>query len=110
MIEQTLRRFCESRHRTLIVIAGTFIVGLVLVLPLVDVIRAGRDEKETLLAELDSAKSVAAELEAFESRVAEKLAQLKAFEATDRRRRVAADAARQTGRPGQGDRLQHPPD
>ena len=50
MIEQTLRRFCESKHRKLIVIAGTFVVGLVLVLPLVDVIRAGRDEKEALLA------------------------------------------------------------
>ena len=56
MIEQALRRFCESRHRTLIVIAGTFVVGLVLVMPLVDVIRAGHDEKEALLAELDSAR------------------------------------------------------
>ena len=54
--------FCESKHRTLIVIAGTFVVGLVLVMPLVDVIRAGHDEKETLLAELDSARQVAAEL------------------------------------------------
>ena len=36
MIEQTLRSFCESRHRWLIVIAGTFVVGLVLVMPLVD--------------------------------------------------------------------------
>jgi hypothetical protein len=81
MIEQTLRRFCESKHRKLIVIAGTFIVGLVLVLPLVDVIRAGRDEKETSLAELESAQSIAAELQAFETRVTEKSAQLKAFEA-----------------------------
>ena len=46
MIEQALRRFCESKHRKLIVIAGTFIVGLVLVMPLVDVLRSGRDEKE----------------------------------------------------------------
>src|SRR5690242_985295 len=81
MIEQTLRRFCESKHRKLIVIAGTFTVGLVLVLPLVDVIRAGRDEQESLLAELDSARNVAAELEVFEKRVAEKTAELKAFEA-----------------------------
>ena len=63
MIEQTLRRFCESPHRGLIVIAGTFIVGLVLVLPLVDVYRAGHNDKTALLAELDSARSVAAELE-----------------------------------------------
>jgi hypothetical protein len=81
MIEQTLRRFCESKHRKLIVIAGTFIVGLVLVIPLVDVIRAGRDERETLLIELDSARNVAAELQRFEGRVGEKLAELKVFEA-----------------------------
>jgi hypothetical protein len=81
MIEQTLRRFCEFKHRKLIVIAGTFIVGLVLVLPLVDCIRAGHDEQENLLVELDSARNVAAELQAFETRVAEKTAQLKTFEA-----------------------------
>jgi len=81
MIEQTLRRFCESKHRTLIVIAGTFTVGLVLVIPLVDVLSAGRDEKESLLVELDSARNVASDLKAFEIRVAEKAAQLKVFEA-----------------------------
>lgn len=81
MIEQALRRFCESKHRTLIVIAGTFIVGLVLVMPLVDVLRSGRDEQGSLLAELDSARNVAAELQAFESKVTEKTAQLKGFEA-----------------------------
>lgn len=81
MIEQTLRRFCESKHRTLIVIAGTFVVGLVLVMPLVDVLRAGRDEKDDLLAELESAQNVAAEMQAFETRVSEKLGQLKGIEA-----------------------------
>ena len=81
MIEPALRRFCESRHRKLIVIAGTFVVGLVLIMPLVDVLRAGRDEKEGLLAELDSARNVAAEMKEFETRVAEKITQLKGFEA-----------------------------
>ncbi|MFO0791159.1 MAG: hypothetical protein U0805_16990 [Pirellulales bacterium] len=80
MIEQALRRFCELKHRKLIVIAGTFIVGLVLVMPLVDAIRAGRDEQESLLAELDSARSVAAEIQGFETRVGEKLTQLKEIE------------------------------
>ena len=80
MIEQALRRFCESKHRTLIVIAGTFAVGLVLVLPLVDVIRAGLNEKEALLAELESAEQVAETLPQLESRVDEKLAQLEAFQ------------------------------
>ena len=46
-------------------------------MPLVDVIRAGGDEKEALLTELESAQSVASELQAFETRVNEKLAQLK---------------------------------
>ncbi len=81
MIEPALRRFCESPHRKLIVIAGTFVVGLVLIMPLVDVLRAGRDEKEGLLAELDSARNVAAEMKQFETRVAEKITQLKGFEA-----------------------------
>jgi hypothetical protein len=80
MIEQALRRFCESKHRKLIVIASTFIVGLLLVLPLVDVIRAGRDEKEALLTELESARIVASDLQAFEKRVNEKLTQLKSLE------------------------------
>jgi hypothetical protein len=81
MIEQTVRRFCESSYRWLIVIAGTFVVSLVLVIPLVDVYRAGRNEKEALIAELESAKQVAAEMEQFERRAAEKLTQLAAFEA-----------------------------
>ena len=80
MIEQALRRFCESRYRSLIVIAGTFVVGLVLVIPLVDAYIAGRDEKEGLLAELDSARQVAGELQRFENRVAEKIAQLKVLD------------------------------
>jgi hypothetical protein len=81
MIEQALRSFCEAKHRKLIVIAGTFVVGLVLVLPLVDVLRSGHDEKEDLLSELDSANHVAADLEKFDSRVNEKLAQLEVLEA-----------------------------
>ncbi|HEX2475117.1 MAG TPA: hypothetical protein VHK01_10240 [Lacipirellulaceae bacterium] len=81
MIEQTLRRFCEFKHRWLIVIAGTFVVGFVLVMPLVDLFSADRDEKTTLLTELDSAKRVAGELKQFEKRVAEKLAELQVYEA-----------------------------
>ena len=81
MIEQALRRFCEFKHRKLTVTAGTFIVGLLLVMPLVDSIRAGHDEREALITELESAQSVASELQSFESRVNEKLTQLKSLEA-----------------------------
>jgi len=81
MIEQALRRFCETKHRKLIVIAGTFIVGLLLVLPLVDSYSAGRTEKEELLGELESSQNVAASLDGFEKRVTEKLAALEVLEA-----------------------------
>jgi hypothetical protein len=81
MIEQALRRFCESKHRKLIVTGVTFVVGLLLVMPLVDSIRAGGDEKDTLLNELDSARNVASELNAFEHRVNEKLTEFKTLEA-----------------------------
>lgn len=80
MNEQVVRKFCESRHRPLIVIAGTFVAGLVLVLPIVDVYYAGSNEKSALEAELDSARSIAANT-SLEGRVAEKLAQLAALEA-----------------------------
>jgi hypothetical protein len=51
-----------------------------MVLPLVDVICAGHAEKETLTAELDSAKTVAAGLKDVERHVAERLAELKVCE------------------------------
>ncbi len=104
MIEQALRRFCESEHRKLIVIAGTFIVGLVLVLPLVDIVRAGINEREALLAELASAEEVAATLPQVEARVAEKLAQLEAIgrrtvndESLPALRERLVDLAKETG-------------
>jgi hypothetical protein len=50
-------------------------------MPLVDAYRAGRNERKALQAELNSAKQVAAGLEVFQRRTAEKLAQLELFEA-----------------------------
>jgi hypothetical protein len=81
MTEGFVRKFCESRHRTLIVTGVTFVVGLLLVLPIVDVYYAGRDEKSALDGELEAAKEVASDLPQYERRVAEKLAQLQALEA-----------------------------
>lgn len=80
MNKELVRKFCESRHRTLIVIAGTFVVGLLLVMPTVDVYYAGREDKSALATELESAKSVASGMTEYERRVAEKLAQLKALD------------------------------
>jgi hypothetical protein len=79
MNEQTLRRFCESGHRPLIVIAGTFVLGLVLVLPSVDVYYAGRNEKSAVAAELENSRRIAANT-SLEGRVNEKRAQLKTTE------------------------------
>jgi hypothetical protein len=81
MSHELLRKFCESRHRSLIVIAGTFVAGLLLLLPIVDAYYAGRDEKNGLQAELDAAKRVAADLAKYEQRATEKVAQLAAMEA-----------------------------
>lgn len=81
MIRKTLWTLSESPYRWLIVTGGTFIVGLVLVVPLVDVYSAERKEKEALLAEVTAASQVAARLNQFESRVDDRLAQLKELEA-----------------------------
>jgi hypothetical protein len=79
MNEHALRKFCESRHRPLIVIAGTFVAGLVLVLPSVDVYYAGRSEKSALEGELENARGIAANTQ-LESRLTEKLSQLAAMD------------------------------
>ena len=81
MIEQTLRTFCESRYRLIIVIAGTLVIGLVTVLPLVDVYIAEREEKTAMSAELESAHVVVAMSEQIESRTAERTSQLATIEA-----------------------------
>jgi hypothetical protein len=80
MINQALRRFCDSPHRPLIVIAGTLVVALLLLPPLVDVYSAGRADRKALSAELELARESAARVEGFESRLAERLARLAEFE------------------------------
>jgi IS1 family transposase len=78
MIEQTLWTFCHSRYRLAIVTAGTFVVGLVLVMPLVDVYCAARREKVALLADVETASQAADSIKQLEARATEKNAQLKA--------------------------------
>lgn len=81
MIERILRAFCESRYRWLVVTAGTFAVGLVLIMPLVDAYNAEREEKAALLAELAAATQVAGMMDQLEARAIDKSAQLAAWEA-----------------------------
>jgi hypothetical protein len=80
MIEQTLRSFCESRRRWVIVIAGTFAVGLVLILPLADLYLAERNAKAELFTELESAQQIVETVADSEARLAVKTTELKAFE------------------------------
>jgi hypothetical protein len=80
MIGQTLRRLCESPRRWLIVTAGTFVVGLVMIVPLVDVYCAERNEKKALLAQVGAATRLTEKIERYESRVGERVAELEALE------------------------------
>jgi len=81
MIRQTIRTLAESRYRWIIVTGGTFAVALVLIVPLVDVYRAESSEKKALLAEVGAASQIAGQLDKYESRVGERVAELKALEA-----------------------------
>jgi len=104
MIRQTIRAVAESRRRWLIVTGGTFAVGLLLIVPLVDVYLAESAEKKALLAEVGAASLISAQLEKFESRVNEHVAELEALEVrtVDEQRLPAlrdrlVELARQTG-------------
>jgi hypothetical protein len=104
MIRQTFHSLCQSRYRWVIVTAGTFVVGLVLVVPLVDVYRAEYSEKKALLAEVRAASHIASKLGQYESRVQDRVAELDALEAraVDDERLPAlrdrlVELARQTG-------------
>ena len=80
MIEPVLRSICESRYRWLIVTGLTLVVGLVLLVPLVDVYLADRREKEALSAELEIASNNVGLLDRFEARVSAKLTELEKLE------------------------------
>ena len=104
MIRQTLRSIGESRHRWIIVTAGTFVVGLVLIVPLVDVYRAESSEKKALLAEVSGASQIAAQMARYQTRVDARVDELEALEArTGDDERLPAlrdrlvELARQTG-------------
>lgn len=81
MIRKTIRSVAESRYRWLIVTGGTFAVGLVLIVPLVDVYRAESAEKKALLAEVGAASQISAQLDKYKGRVDERVAELDALEA-----------------------------
>ncbi|MEM9185561.1 MAG: hypothetical protein AAGB00_03605 [Planctomycetota bacterium] len=73
-------RFCESRHRWLIVTGATFLASLVTILPQADqylTLRADEDEKTE---ELDEARQTAQMLAGLRDRVVETTSELEALE------------------------------
>ncbi|MCA9241332.1 MAG: hypothetical protein KDA37_14075 [Planctomycetales bacterium] len=73
-------RFCESRHRWLIVTGVTVVLGLLTVLPLADQYSALHAENDELVAQLDEAERLTAALPQFEQRVQEKVNELQQVE------------------------------
>lgn len=79
-IESALRTFCESQHRLLIVIAVTFVIGLVTLWPLVDDYFAGKNERAEITEELRSARLDEAAIDQLEEKVGDLTAQLEAID------------------------------
>ena len=77
MNDSPLRQFCESKHRKLIVVIVTTLLGLLVLIPLVDDYFGDRESHSTLTEELDRTRQTADGLPELEKKVAgivEKLA------------------------------------
>jgi len=75
-----LRRFCESRHRKLIVVIVTTLLGLLVLIPLVDDYLDKRESHSTLTEDLDRARQTAEGMPKIEQQVAEIVEKLTAIE------------------------------
>ncbi|MCH7750746.1 MAG: hypothetical protein IH898_01120 [Planctomycetes bacterium] len=71
MNESLLRKFCESRHRKLIVAIVTTLFGLAVLWPFTDDYFDKRESRRTLMDDLDRARQTEKFLPAFEQRVVE---------------------------------------
>ncbi|MEM8944042.1 MAG: hypothetical protein AAGD11_02585 [Planctomycetota bacterium] len=80
MNESPLRKFCESRHRKLIVAIVTTLFGLLVLIPLVDDYFDKKRSHNTLTDDLDRARQTDDGLSANEQQVAEIVAKLEAIE------------------------------
>jgi len=104
MIESVLRKFLESRRSRVIVIIGTFGIGLATVLPLADEYLALRDRREHLKVELSGAQQAAKALPRFEKRVHQQIRTLENWQSqtvpagqVHEFRRSVVDLVRETG-------------
>ncbi len=80
MNESPLSKFCESRHRKLIVVIVTTLFGLLVLIPLVDDNFDKRESHSTLNEDLDRARQTAEGLPEIEQQVAAVLEKLEAIE------------------------------
>ena len=80
MNESPLRKFCESKHRKLIVAIVTTLFGLLVLIPLVDDNFGKRESHSTLTEELDRTRLTAEGLPEIEKQVAEIVEKLAAVE------------------------------
>ncbi len=81
MIEQTLRRLEQHPRQWLIVTAGTFVIGLVVLLPLVDEYQRMQLERAELEAQLAECEQLASNRKPLAERVRVELAHLEQIEA-----------------------------
>ena len=80
MNESPIRKFCESRHRKLIVVIVTTLFGLLVLIPLVDDYFDNKESHNSLSEDLENARLTEAELPKVEQQVAGILEKLAAFE------------------------------
>ncbi len=80
MNDSLLRRFCESRHRKLIVVIVTTLLGLLVLIPLVDDYFDKSNSHSTLTNDLDRARQTDEGLPKLEEEVAKIVANLEAID------------------------------
>ena len=80
MNESPIRRFCESRHRQLIVVIATTLFGLLVLIPLVDDYFDNKASHSALTEDLDRARNAAEALPEVEQHVQEIVEKLAAIE------------------------------
>lgn len=104
MNESPLRKFCESRHRKLIVVIVTTVFGLLVLVPLVDDYFDKNNRCTTLTSDLDRARLTEQGLPELEKEVAQIVSRLEAIDSraisgdslSDYRNRVV-DIVRKSG-------------
>jgi len=80
MNESLVRKFCESRHRKLIVVIGTTLFGLLVLIPLVDEYFDHKESRNTFTENLGRARQTAEAVPKLEQTVTKIVRELEAIE------------------------------